>query len=111
MTRITNFSLKAVKTRKRVQKFRKLKKLREAYERQFIEDDIELNCGDSLNGFDRASDSLPSSSFCLKEKLRIWAVQHRITKSAVNDLLSILIIAGFAFLPKGHYCKRHNKSK
>lgn len=100
MTRIKNFTLKASKTRKRVQKFRKLKKLRETYERQYIEHDIEFNCDDSSNDFDRTNESFQSNSFCLKEKLSVWAVQHRITKSAVNDLLSILIMAGFSFLPK-----------
>lgn len=36
----------------------------------------------------------------LKDDLRIWVINHRITRSALSDLLVILISAGFCFLPK-----------
>lgn len=35
-----------------------------------------------------------------KDKIKLWSVKHCITKGALNDLLSILIIFGFNFLPK-----------
>lgn len=35
-----------------------------------------------------------------QHSLKEWAVKHRITKMALNDLLSILITAGFCYLPK-----------
>lgn len=36
----------------------------------------------------------------LKEKIKCWAVKHCITKRALNDLLSMLILFGFDLLPK-----------
>lgn len=34
------------------------------------------------------------------DRLRIWAIEHNITGCAINDLLKILIFAGFTNLPK-----------
>lgn len=35
-----------------------------------------------------------------EDNLKNWAVKHNITQRALNDLLSILIVFGFHFLPK-----------
>lgn len=35
-----------------------------------------------------------------KEKIMCWSVKHCITRRALNDLLSILVVYGFSFLPK-----------
>lgn len=49
--------------------------------------------GEDLNRSD-------SQMIDFKEELKCWAVKHCITKRALNDLLSILIVYGFSFLPK-----------
>lgn len=36
----------------------------------------------------------------IKDKIRYWILHHRIAKTAVNDLLSILLSAGLSFLPR-----------
>ncbi|XP_031625627.1 uncharacterized protein LOC116342258 [Contarinia nasturtii] len=46
------------------------------------------------------SETSLSTPFDLTKRLRFWALQHRITQAAINDLLSILILAGFTFLPQ-----------
>lgn len=104
MARIKNFSLKATQTRKRVQRHRKLKKLRTYFENIHFESDLDdLNQPDHVFGYfdnDTNSKSLPNSTFCIKDELRLWVTQRHIAKAAVNDLLTVLINAGFTYLPK-----------
>lgn len=62
---------------------------------------LEQNKCDETNNYEqinKQADRDISSEF--KVKLRIWVVNHRITQTALNDLLLILISAGFCFLPK-----------
>lgn len=109
MAVIRNFTAKASKTRERVQKHRRLKKLKKKYEEAvsiaverkalndighiFEENDVpNANIPDCKNANDE--------EFDIENSLRQWAVKHRITQMAINDLLSILITAGFCFLPK-----------
>lgn len=104
MARVKRFDERAVKNRNRVQRHRNLKKLRMIHEKEIserissknmvdcemLEDSKENNaCHENV---DKATE--------IKDKLRFWALNHRITKVALNDLLSILIFAGFGFLPK-----------
>lgn len=98
MARIKNFPLKATQTRKRVQKYRKLRKLRKMYDRLGFEPNLANNIGD-LNS-NTTSEEFSNNTFSLNDEMRLWATEHRITKAAINDLLSILITAGFSYLPK-----------
>lgn len=97
-----NNSKKAVATRKRVQKHRAKKQNRQKYEKK-VQDFMQKNCENTLNSGEEMSyetENEKQSDFGIEEKLRNWAIKHRITKSAINDLLGILIFFGFNFLPK-----------
>lgn len=114
MARIKNVTRKGTMSRERVRKYRKLRTLRNAYKSAVeIEiqrrDNIDLNnevadTGSSDPSYPGAnSDSMymyNEKMIDFNEKLKLWAVKHCITKRAINDLLSILIIFGFDFLPK-----------
>lgn len=112
MARVKVFDKKSVDNRNRVRKHRQNKKLLIGYN-NYIKNKIEnkkIVCNPNDNGkvyiqnehyndensFDNAIDR--ANEF--KNKLRFWAIKHRITKSALNDLLVILIFAGLSFLPK-----------
>lgn len=106
----------AIKHRARVRKYRTLKKIRLEHEIhiqnqiQSIEIEKENVCDDinekSTDGEEESEDDDSKLSQDVDKsiefmiKLRFWAVQHRITHSAINDLLSILIFGGFFFLPR-----------
>lgn len=103
MARIKNFDLKSELNRERVKKHRQKKKLKLIYENQVeklinakkncIEEpksEVEYKCDDSSIDRDEI----------FTNKLKRWAVKHRISATAINDLLQILIFAGFHFLPK-----------
>lgn len=49
------------------------------------------------NTRDKSSENKKHS---LSDELRYWAVNHRITARAINDLLKILILYGLTFLPR-----------
>lgn len=102
MTRLTHFDEKRLKNRFRVRQHRNNKYIKKIYndkvdERirklsfQQIECYATSGSDDEEPDIDKATD--------LKDKLRVWVVNHRITRTAVNDLLLILISAGFC-LPK-----------
>lgn len=57
---------------------------------------------DSEHIFDEESDKNAACEelFDFKDELQNWAVKHRITKRASNDLLAILNRAGFGYLPR-----------
>lgn len=103
-------SKKATMNRERVRKHRRNLKSRISYEnavraeikrREKIESkedaagDIPTEIPDSENTY---TFNQEMSDF--KEKLVCWSVKHCVTKRALNDLLTILIIYGFNFLPK-----------
>lgn len=112
MAKIRVFSAKAQQNRNRTRKFRVKKRMLQNYEKSvrdemqrkksrdfdqmeypnIIFDDIE-ETNETVNGdYDKMNN--------FKDSLKCWTVKHRITRMALNDLLSILIIAGFDFLPK-----------
>lgn len=108
---VTNFNDKAAKNRARVRKCRGLKKKKAFYENyvreqiyaykevhfQKVCDDIDRSTSDDEEIGD--GDDI-DMSIEFTDKLRFWAIHHRISHSAINDLLSILIFGGFAFLPR-----------
>lgn len=91
---------KSVKNRKRVKKHRDnehLKKMHNRKVKEHVERMLSLhhnveNVFSHDNNYDEPSE--------FKDKLRTWVLNHKITRTAVNDLLLILISAGFCFLPK-----------
>lgn len=114
MGKIKHFDEKAQKNRARVRKCRQLKKIRLSHEnhvrermstQSFKTDDVfdeqipsnrqENSHTNSETSFDDLSDL---SEF--QSKLKCWAINNRISAKAINELLKILIFAGFSFLPK-----------
>lgn len=91
-----NATKKTILTRNRVRKFRKKKAILKQRERsiqnQLARNDVDLETNFESKPQDDASDSL-------LQKLREWAISHRITARAINDLLKILICCGFSWLP------------
>lgn len=117
-SKITNLTRKGELTRNRVRKYRERRKFKNAYQNAV---DAELNSinerneiDDHHNGSPGATNTAPhqytdTDSECMhngdkngdfSEKIKSWAMEHNITKRALNDLLSILIVFGFEFLPK-----------
>lgn len=110
MAVIRNFTEKAAKTRERVRRHRRLKKIKEKYENDVYFElqkrnqfDIEENCdhpNENTSNCENTSNHESDENFNFQKNLKRWAVKHRVTQMAINDLLSILIAAGFAYLPK-----------
>lgn len=106
MAKVRKFTANAEKNRERVRKHRRIKKFKEKYQnnvhaemlrRSEIDFDVQNTNADVPNEhINSENQSGENFQDCLKE----WAVKHRITKMALNDLLSILITAGFCYLPK-----------
>lgn len=71
------------------------------------EEEIESNVPSSTENNPILGDANNTEEKCretsLTDELRFWAVNHRITMRALNDLLKILIAFGIVFLPKN--CK------
>lgn len=100
MARIKKFDVKSEKNRERVRKYRQKKKLNLIHEKRVqklinakknITEKSETVEHDEPNN-DRAD--------IFKNKLKNWSMKHRISAQAINELLQILIFAGFHFLPK-----------
>lgn len=106
---IKDHSKNAAKNRARVKKCRFLKKMRFVHE-SYVRDQVhsinellfERNCSDSDSNIDDDKNDFGdiNKSTELTNKLRFWAANHRITHSAINDLLGTLICCGLTFLPK-----------
>lgn len=103
---MSKISTKLIRTRERMRRYRQRQKIRANYERcvekekknsssRIAFEEIENVNAAVNNGNHSANDG-----FDLTEKLKIWAINHRITHAAISDLLKILILAGFTFLPK-----------
>lgn len=104
MPKRKRFDPKSQKNRERVKKFRDFQKLKSIHEKKIFEKihsnpvfNSEYNeqiddSNDEAQRVDKATE--------IKNKLIRWAINHRITKIATNDLLSILKFAGLNFLPK-----------
>lgn len=113
---IKDHSAKGLKNRARVQKSRLLKQARLKYEthiREEIHSIEQLNCEEECKQFDESFDEQEKDkdneylqydrvdkSIEFMDRLRFWAIHHRITQSALSDLLKILIFGGLIFLPK-----------
>lgn len=103
MAVIKRFDQKAVNNRARVNRHRKLQKLKSIHEiyirnQIYPKEDVRIYgmVDEALNHSLSETDTATE----IAEKLRYWTVHHRITKSALNDLLVILILAGLTYLPK-----------
>lgn len=92
-------SKKTIMARNRVRKFRKTKAILK--EREILIKNKLSSNNKQLNDFDFNSDlkSKPKDNASFSENLREWAIEHRITTLAINDLLKILICYGFYWLP------------
>lgn len=102
MVRVKRFDRKSVKNRARVNKYRNAQKLRALHEKYILEQmysedndgtaDQSFEHGVHIADIDKADD--------ITNKLRYWAAYHRITKTSLNSLLSIMKFSGLSFLPK-----------
>lgn len=113
---IKDNSVKAGKNRARVRKSRLLKQRKEAHESHIREEMYSMEqiyCENLCKNIDDLSDKRENDedneylqydrvdkSIEFMDKLRFWAIHHRITQTAISDLLKILIFGGFSFLPK-----------
>lgn len=114
MAKRKRFDLEAENTRNRVKRFRDLKKMKLIYEKKVCENissnpsiqkqffEFENNFDDSRTQADSISDHVlkVDKALEIKDKLIRWAIGHRITKIATDELLSILKLSGLSFLPK-----------
>lgn len=107
MAVIRNFTDSAAKARERVRKHRRLKKFKEKYQNEVFLELQRINQNDLEESGDSSNENTfncenveDGENFNFEKNLKRWAVKHRITKMAINDLLSILITAGFGYLPK-----------
>lgn len=92
MPHITNFSKKAIDTRKRVQFFRKVQLV---LQERNVFDELVSPSKTVEKAQDLNFDSIESNKFTLRN----WAITHRIKKRALSDLLKILRLFGFKWLP------------
>lgn len=86
MTRIKRFDRKAILNRNRVLRYRIKRKLLSGKIENIQTDDFPPEQTDNEN------------NISLREKLRVWASDHRITSRAINDLLAILLESGKHYL-------------
>lgn len=109
MAKILLFDEKSVKNRNRVRKHRQnkyMKKLHNDKINERIKKNFQKISFDRTTDFEDLYSNKQYNSHDydeqneFKDNLRIWALNHRITRKAVSDLLMILISAGFGFLPK-----------
>lgn len=86
MTRVKKFDLRNILNRNRVRRHRLRKQLmKEKIEENNIYHEIQQsqNIGNNTD-----------NNVALRDKLKMWACNHRITSRAINDLLIILNISG-----------------
>lgn len=102
MAAIKHFDIKSKKNRERVRKCRQKKMLMLIYEN---------NVEKLMNAMkNKTENSKAEPNVCdepdidhneiFTNKLKNWAVKNRISAMAINELLKILIFAGFNFLPR-----------
>lgn len=117
MTRIVKNDQKSQQNRNRVRRYRRSKMLKARHEKYIhsqiyidAQNQVEENCenlfeeseSESIGGHITYGDQEEEEdrTTLISDKLRYWALYHRITKTALSDLLSILKYSGFSFLPK-----------
>lgn len=95
---------KSAKNRARVRKHRLWKKNQEIHEK-YIHDQVLIEKGACNNGiieeifvndFHHYGSKVDKASE-IEDKLKYWCVHHRITTTAMNDLLNLLRFAGLVF--------------
>lgn len=103
MAKVKYNDQKAVNNRARVRRYRQFRKMKvthEMYIRKKLNAEEEMPIHEIVEEIlDHNKPEIPAPDE-ITEKIRYWAVQHRITKTALNDLLRILIFAGLNFFPK-----------
>lgn len=110
MAKTKLFNQKSGKNRERVRRHRKNNKIKLNYQKQvqarlaqlYCEPDniLSKNIEDETIDYDNEDTYKDDNTSIFVDKLKFWAINHRISARAINDLLSILIFAGFTFLPK-----------
>lgn len=102
MAKFTEQSSKSVRARARMLKYRQKKRIRLNYERCVEEERKKFKSRFAIEQTENVNNSQHSTDerFDLKQELKTWAINHTITHTGINDLLKILILAGFTFLPK-----------
>lgn len=111
MGKVRNFDEKSCKNRARVRKYRNWKKAKSLHE-NYIRRQVEIEADESVHIDDSIYNGIFDDSFVnerenstdkateIKDKLKFWCVNHRITAMAMCDLLLILRFAGLEFLPR-----------
>lgn len=125
---VKNFDRKSDMNRVRVRNFRQKQKIKLFHESRVQEriysllnidesssrtdtvNNVHVHHGEDYGTHAYGNDNDEKNS-CFEDKLKYWAVHHRISARAINDLLAILIFAGFSFLPKDSRTLMHTPSK
>lgn len=106
MAKIKRVDQKAVNNRNRVKKYRNIRRLKRLHEKNIHEQSNKIisennavsgNHSGDLTHQNLSNDDIPTE---IKNKIRYWTLSHRITRTALNELLSILSFSGFSFLPR-----------
>lgn len=84
----------------RVRMHRQRKKLKRTIRQ--IENNVFWNNVDQINVIQTENPLNENSESALKIKIRDWANKHRISKCAIDDLLSVLISCGIDSVPRNH---------
>lgn len=94
------FSHEKILNRNRVRKHRHKKYLQKIHNEKINEriKQLDIDFDESNKSEQEAKKFDDADEF--KDKLRIWVLNHRLSRAAVNDLLMILISIGFSSLPK-----------
>lgn len=109
MAIIKRFTSGAQKNRERVRKHREKKKIRFQHEKEvqfrlkqlFSKSDVCSNSNILTEDVDKQQPTVGFDEMTdFVEKLKFWAINHRITARAISNLLLILIGVGFTSLPK-----------
>lgn len=101
MAKIKKFDKKSRQNRERVRKYREKKKFRSIY-KKLVEARKKSEKNDEENPMCEAeieNNELNNDQIFL-EKLKNWAINNRISATAINELLILLRFGGFNFLPK-----------
>lgn len=99
MPAIRLYDERSMNNRARVRKYRNFRKLKSIHEQKISEKLNSYEFQDKIVGDGHDSNNV-DKEFVVKDKLKYWSVHHRISKTALSDLLSILRYAGLVFLPK-----------
>lgn len=114
MAKVKYYDAKSEMNRMRVRKCREKQKMKLLHEKE-VQERIYAMINNDLYAYKRTpacsqnvqkenahipTETRKDDTSYFRDKLKNWIVNHRISARAVNDLLAILIYAGFTFLPK-----------